>query len=44
MVAHKEGIIMNKIEEFYNKFNEDKRLKTRHGQVEYEIPMHYINR
>lgn len=34
---------MNKIEEFYNKFNEDKRLKTRHGIVEYEITMHYIN-
>ena len=44
MVAHKEGNTMNKIEEFYNKFNEDKRLKTRHGQVEYEITMHYINR
>lgn len=35
---------MNKIEEFYNKFNEDKRLKTRHGQVEYEVTMHYIHR
>ena len=44
MVAYTEGNIMNKIEEFYNKFNEDKRLKTRHGQVEYEITMHYINR
>jgi len=33
---------MNKIEEFYNKFNEDKRLKTRHGRVEYEVTMHYI--
>lgn len=33
---------MNRIEEFYNKFNEDKRLKTRHGKVEYEVTMHYI--
>ena len=33
---------MNRIEEFYNKFNEDKRLKTRHGRVEYEVTMHYI--
>ena len=35
---------MNKIEEFYNKFNEDKRLKTRHGRVEYEVTMHYISK
>lgn len=35
---------MNQIEEFYNKFNEDKRLKTRHGQVEYRVTMHYVNR
>lgn len=35
---------MNEIEAFYNKFNEDKRLKTRHGTVEYEVTMHYINK
>ena len=35
---------MNDIEKFYNKFNEDKRLKTRHGQVEYQITMHYISK
>ncbi|MCR4610995.1 MAG: class I SAM-dependent methyltransferase [Lachnospiraceae bacterium] len=33
---------MNRIEEFYNKFNEDKRLKTRHGSVEYSVTLHYI--
>lgn len=33
---------MNDIEQFYNKFNEDKRLKTRHGRIEYEATMHYI--
>jgi len=38
------NICMNKIEEFYNKFNEDKRLKTRHGKVEYRITMKYIEK
>lgn len=33
---------MNKLEEYYNKFNEDKRLLSRHGRVEYEISMEYI--
>lgn len=33
---------MSKIEEYYNKFNEDKRLKSRHGQVEYATTMHYL--
>lgn len=28
---------------YYNKFNEDKRLKTRHGYVEYYTTMKYIN-
>lgn len=27
---------------YYNKFNEDKRLKTRHGLVEYTVTMKYI--
>lgn len=34
---------MNKIEEYYNKFNEEKRLNTRHGQMEYRITMHYLH-
>lgn len=33
---------MNPIEEYYGKFNEDKRLNSRHGQVEYLISMRYI--
>lgn len=44
IISCKETLIMNQIEEFYNKFNEDKRLKTRHGQVEYRVTMHYVNR
>lgn len=35
---------MNKIEEHYNKFNEDKRLKSRHGQVEHIITLKYIHK
>lgn len=34
---------MNEIEEYYNKFNEEKRLNSRHGQVEYQITMKYIH-
>ncbi len=30
--------------EYYNKFNEDKRLKTRHGQVEYLTTMKYLHK
>ena len=33
---------MTPIEAYYNKFNEDKRLTSRHGQVEYRVTMHYI--
>jgi len=33
---------MNEIEKYYNKFNEDKRLKTRHGQVEFLTKMQEI--
>lgn len=29
---------------YYNKFNEDKRLLSRHGQVEYTVTMHYIHK
>ena len=34
---------MDKLVEHYNKFNEDKRLKSRHGQVEFRITMKYIH-
>ena len=30
------------IEEYYNKFNENRRLKSRHGQVEFNISMRYL--
>jgi len=33
---------MNEIEKYYNKFNEDKRLKTRHGQVEFLTSCDFI--
>ena len=31
------------LNDYYNKFNEDKRLKTRHGYVEYTVTMKYID-
>ena len=34
---------MNELEKYYNKFNEDKRLLSRHGQVEFFVATHYIN-
>lgn len=34
---------MNKIETYYNKFNEEKRLDSRHGQVEFRVTMKYIH-
>lgn len=34
---------MTELEEYYNKFNEEKRLNSRHGQVEYRISMKYIH-
>ena len=36
------GAIM-KIEDYYNKFNEDKRLSSRHGQVEFRVSWKYIH-
>ena len=33
---------MTELEKYYNKFNEDKRLKSRHGQVEFAVTTHYI--
>lgn len=35
---------MTPLEEYYNKFNEDKRLDSRHGQVEFRTTMKYIHR
>lgn len=34
---------MSNLIEYYNKFNEEKRLTTRHGQVEYRTSMKYIH-
>ena len=33
---------MNRLEEYYNKFNEDKRLTSRHGIVEFSTTIKYI--
>ena len=35
---------MDKLVDYYNKFNEDKRLLSPHGKVEYIISMKYIHR
>lgn len=35
---------MTPLEEYYNKFNEEKRLNSRHGQVEYRVSMRYIHK
>lgn len=35
---------MTDLVDYYNKFNEEKRLLSRHGQVEYHTTMHYIHR
>lgn len=35
---------MTKLEQYYNKFCEDKRLTRRHGIVEYTVSMHYIHK
>ena len=34
---------MDELEKYYNKFNEDKRLLSRHGQVEFFVAMKYIH-
>ncbi len=34
---------MTELEKYYNKFNEDKRLLSRHGQVEFVTSMKYIH-
>ena len=33
---------MQTLESYYKKFDEDHRLKTRHGQIEFFVTMHYI--
>ena len=38
------GRSMNKLENYYGKFCEDKRLLSRHGQVEYTTSMKYIHK
>lgn len=35
---------MTDLEAYYNKFNEEKRLNSRHGQVEFITSMHYIHK
>lgn len=35
---------MTELEEYYNKFNEEKRLNSRHGQVEFITSMRYIHK
>ena len=35
---------MTELEQYYNKFNEEKRLQSRHGQVELHVTMAYIHR
>ena len=35
---------LNRLEQYYNKFNEDKRLLSRHGQVEFFVTLEYIKK
>lgn len=35
---------MNQLEEYYNKFNEEKRLNSRHGNIEFVITMKYVHK
>lgn len=35
---------MTELEQYYNKFNEEKRLDSRHGQVEFQVTYHYIQK
>lgn len=34
---------MDKLEQYYNKFNEEKRLNSRHGQMEFRVTMKYVH-
>jgi len=38
-----EKMSMTELEQYYNKFNEEKRLNSRHGQVEFRTSMKYIH-
>ena len=35
---------MTELEQYYNKFNEEKRLNSRHGQIEFITSMKYIHK
>ena len=35
---------MNELEKYYNKFNEEKRLNSRHGRVEFSVAIKYIEK
>ena len=35
---------LNELINYYNKFNEDKRLNTKHGQIEYLTSIKYLNK
>lgn len=35
---------MTELEKYYNKFNEEKRLLSRHGQVEFAVSMKYVHK
>ena len=35
---------MTELERYYNKFNEEKRLNSRYGQVEFRTSMVYIHK
>jgi SAM-dependent methyltransferase len=37
-------LMMTELEAYYNKFNEEKRLNSRHGQVEFAVSMTYIKK
>ena len=43
-LKHNDRIFMNELIAHYNKFNEDKRLTRRHGQVEYITTIQYIHK
>ena len=36
--------LMTNLEEYYNKFNEDKRLRSRHGIMEFTVTMKYVHK
>lgn len=36
--------MLSDIEKYYNKFNEDKRLDSCHGRVEFNTSMHFISK